>query len=376
MLHYLICSIAALYGLLCFGLIYFWLKLNKSAEINESNNSLKISVIIPVRNEAENIGRLLLDLEKQSIPESAFEILIADDGSTDNTSEIVKNFIAKSKIPIKLITLQEPEKGISPKKRAIIQCIEIAKGDIILCTDGDCQVGPDWIKMHRDIHSSSEVEFVSAPVFLTALENPKGILRKIWYSFQEIEFASLILSGAASIAAGKPNMCSGANISYKKEAFFIVKGFEGNEVLASGDDEFLMHKMAIRNINSVKYLKSQKAIVYTQPLESLKGFYNQRKRWAGKWSFYELNSPKILAIFIFLSNLALILALYTFDLGAIGLKILPEFVFLLMGLKFSKNLDKIIFIPFLQLIYPFYVALFAIVSLKKSKFVWKERELN
>ena len=86
-------------------------------------SSLAITLIIPVRNEAENILNLLTDLEKQSYSKEYFEVLIANDNSTDDTQHIVEVFASQSKLKLHLINLSEKVNNTSPKKRAITECL-------------------------------------------------------------------------------------------------------------------------------------------------------------------------------------------------------------------------------------------------------------
>jgi glycosyltransferase involved in cell wall biosynthesis len=113
-------------------------------------STVKISVIIPVRNEAENIQNLLDDLEKQTYPKDLFEVIIADDSSTDNTLEIVKSFKSKTSNSLIINELSDIERNLSPKKRAINSSIQLAKGELITTTDGDCRVNPKWLETIAD----------------------------------------------------------------------------------------------------------------------------------------------------------------------------------------------------------------------------------
>ncbi len=363
----------AIYGLACVYLTYLWLSIKPSLKANTVD---QISVIIPVKNEENNILNLLNDLSKQSLPHNRIEILIANDNSTDRTASMVREFQQKSSLAIRLIDLPAVKNNASPKKRAIQYCIALATGSIIVATDGDCRVGTDWLASHLAAYSDPKINFVSAPIFFKSTSKNESFFRKIWYAFQEIEFGSLILAGAASIQAKSPNMCSGANLSYRKESFTMVNGFAGNENLASGDDEFLMHKIHVNFPDSVAYLKDKRATVFTEPVASFSGFYHQRKRWASKWTSYQITAPKIVAIFIFLSNFTFLVALFKLSFWGILFKIIPEFIYLLVGLKFMNNLKKVAYIFPLQLIYPFYVIFFGINSLFSTTYFWKNQTLK
>lgn len=352
-----------------------WLVWKNYSPSNTSRHLHKISLIVPVRNEAKNILRLLTDLQNQTLVKKYFEVIIANDDSTDNTAELVETFQSQNSLDLKLVNLPPKAVNTSPKKRAITYCIGEASGSLIVCTDGDCTVSAKWLSTIKAYFEDKDVVFLSAPVFFLDSVS-SNILQRLWTKIQQIEFASLIVSGAVSIKMNFPNMCSGANITYLKSAFLEVNGFEGNEDVASGDDEFLMHKMSKAFPKKVHYLKSKDAIVKTEALHDFKSFYNQRKRWAGKWSKYTLLSPKIMAIFIFSTNAAFVYAFLSFDVQNIGLKILPEFLFLGSLLVFFKKPFLLLFIPLVQIIYPFYVLLFGLVSLKKKPYTWKDRKLS
>ena len=295
-----------------------------------------ITVIIPVRNEAGTIENLLDDLSRQHYRH--FEVIVADDASTDNTLSIVQAYLQTAPFALRPLPLAEV-RSASPKKRAITQSIALATGQLIVTTDGDCRVGPDWLATIATFYEKTGAKLISGPVTFTdgnALSN----------HLQTVEFASLIGSGACTLNLGLPTMCNGANLCYEKQVFAEVGGFSGVDHLASGDDEFLMHKIAARYPGGVRFLKSPQAIVQTEAHQSWRAFYYQRKRWASKWRAYTSYWPPVLAVFVFLSNAAPIVAVAGVPMGflnvntallVIGLKAAPEFLFLRQILVFLQK---------------------------------------
>ncbi len=93
---------------------------------------LKISVIIPVRNEEHNISRLLSDLAKQTY--DVFEIICVDDDSTDRTCEVIKNF------DVEIISSGALPEGWKGKPWACQQGAEHASGDVLLFFDADVRL--------------------------------------------------------------------------------------------------------------------------------------------------------------------------------------------------------------------------------------------
>ncbi len=359
--------------------LVLWFLWSRIPAISPTNNTPppKISVIIPVRNEAQHIGALLKDLNHQTYDPHLFEVWIVDDGSSDNTAYIVDTFIQNSSIPLKIIRLPNNPTLTSPKKRAIQAALTQATGELIVTTDGDCRVGPEWLTSLAACYQSTQAKLISGPVTFT----PEGTLAA---HLQTVEFSSLIGSGAAAIAAGSPSLCNGANLAYEKKAFEEVGGFTGNEHIASGDDEFLMHKIAARYPGSVQFLKDPRAIVRTVPHTSWQGFYRQRKRWASKWKHYKNPVSIALALYVFACNAILIVAL---GLGIFGFlswpqvfvilltKWVPEWFFIGGVLSFLQKPKSLLYIPLVQLIYPFYVTFFGLV-VQKPTYIWKDRRLS
>lgn len=365
------------------GLVMVWLR-NRPYQKQMLNKSLiAISVIIPVRNEAKNIISLLKDLENQTYPKDRFEVIVVDDDSTDNTLSLLRDFLKITSLRLIINPLPLKENNSSPKKRAINTSIQMANGDLIITTDGDCRVGESWLETVAHFQTEKNACLISSPV--TFMNDSDTFTGSVWQKIQTIEFGSLIGSGACAMFIRKPNMCNGANLAYLKSVFEEVGGFSGNENLASGDDEFLMHKIAALYPDKVCFLKSQAVIVETQAHDSFKSFYHQRKRWASKWKHYNNPFTTALAVFIFLANLSLIITagLYLFNkidllnlLIIFSLKFSAELLFLMLVLSFLRRKSLIWHIPFAQIIYPLYVTFFGLVAQGKSEYVWKGRKLQ
>ena len=421
-----------------------------------------ISVIVPVRNEAINIFYLLEDLNRQDYPVQNFEVIIVDDNSEDDTIKIVNEFSKKALFTLRIFALKEEgiaspsqEAGTRPdyippelpggaggigsdmpsgKKKAIETGINYASGELIVTTDGDCRLNPGWLSILQNFYVSKAAKFISAPVSYFTVEHrmyspATGLAMPD--TMQAIEFAGLIVIGATSIAKRSPNMCNGANIAYPKKIFYQVNGFEGNINVASGDDEFLMHKIyahgakriappvetpnldvstggamrsrvtrdSLRHAH-VYFLKNREAMVFTKPAKNLSGFIAQRMRWAGKWAHYADIKVKLLAIFIFSVNFCLMASIifiiinqYCFApptgrveggivqnampyaLCTMLLKVFAEFVFLKTVMKFfSKRFNYLAFV-LIELIHPFYVVFLGCLS-NLGGFWWKGRKVR
>ena len=370
--------IIGIYVIMNLVLSITWMKAQDSTlwgidDIKKKGDLPKFTIIVPVRNEAKNILELLESLEKQTYPKLYFEVIIANDSSNDNTVEIIENFKKNNCINLVINTLNEKIGNTSPKKRAISESIILAKNEIIITTDGDCIVPTDWLLAYANLYQSKPTNFAFGLV--TFKEKTKSIFEH----FQVLEFASLQGVAAASLMLKSPNMCSGANMSYRKSAFEAVNGYEGNEEIASGDDEFLMHKMVKVFPNDVHFLKQKASIVSTNAHQSLKQFTSQRRRWASKWKSYENKWISVLAIYIFVCNLSVYLIPLFFNLQValtlIILKFIAEGIFIGLIIKYLGKLKSSVYLLILQIIYPFYVTFFGLIVQKKG-YIWKERQLK
>lgn len=109
-----------------------------------------VTVVVPAYNEEQRIARCLDGLVNQKTTE-AFEVIVVDNNSTDNTAKIA--FSYKSKLNISVI--KELKKGRGPARAT---GFKHAKGSIIFSTDADCIVPSSWIEEFlKRLHSSSAV---------------------------------------------------------------------------------------------------------------------------------------------------------------------------------------------------------------------------
>jgi cellulose synthase/poly-beta-1,6-N-acetylglucosamine synthase-like glycosyltransferase len=280
-----------LYSLLLF---YYYKGWHKGAEFTTgpvAKDPVFISVVVAARNEEKNIGALLRALEQQTFPTAHFEVIVVDDFSSDATASTA----GANQLQNFAIIQPSVAADYSSKKKAIEAGIARAKGDIIVTTDADCIPTPQWLHVIHGYYSKTDASFVAAPV-------------KFFYNssllqiFQALDF--LILQGitAASAASGFNAMCNGANLSYKKQSFKNVNGFEGIDKVATGDDMLLMHKIAKMEPGKVHYLKSKDAIVSTEPMATWKDLLMQRRRWASKTFLYDDYRLIVVLVFVYVFN--------------------------------------------------------------------------
>ena len=359
-----------LHSLCLLILLVYWRKIKFNKKVNEYNDF--ISVIIACRNEETNIPRIVESFNLQNYLVENFEVIIVDDHSTDNTSRVVAEFINKTHINLKLISL----KDTSGKKAAISEGISTATGDIIIITDADCDRKNSWLRAMLNIHKSEKNDLSFG---LVSFNQSGSFFSKVI----SVEQTSLVGAGAAFWRAGLPVMSNGANMIFNKQKFLNVGGYSGNLHIPSGDDEFLLSKFSSHKLQ-LGFVANDDALIETNPPSGLGELWNQRKRWAGKWKASTSWRLKLVAAAVFFLQVCWLIGLVAFITGKVELayfllgmllKAFFDFIFLKdISARLSK---KLYFLPFmfLEVVYPLYVIFFALIS-NFGEYSWKGRKYS
>lgn len=139
---------------------------------------IALSVVVATRNRASNLRRLLRRLVQQATPPE-FEVVVADNGSLDDTAAVIDGF--RSRLALRYVCVPEPGKG-----RALNAALALAQGEIIVLTDDDVMPQRDWLsEIHRaanDFPSHNvfggriEVDLATVPPWIRRSFNLMGLL--------------------------------------------------------------------------------------------------------------------------------------------------------------------------------------------------------
>ncbi len=140
-----------------------------NSELTGVINPSLVSVIIPARNERENISQCLTSIINQSYKE--LEIVIIDDGSVDGTSKVVKG-IQRRNGRLKLIKNRNLPEGWIGKNYALHLGMKEASGEWLLFLDADTELYPDAISKALSFGLSNNVDMVSF--------SPEQVLSGFW----------------------------------------------------------------------------------------------------------------------------------------------------------------------------------------------------
>lgn len=367
----IIISITVLYLVLIGSFSYGFnnIKLFKNEDVVAKT---KFSVIIPFRNEAEKLPALLHSISALNYPKELYELIFVDDASDDDSNRHVIRFQEQSKIDLKVIS--NNRKTNSPKKDAITSAIAIAKHDWIVTTDADCVLPKFWLDCFDAYIQKHQPELIVAPV---TYSEPKNFIER----FQLLDVLSLQAATVGGFGINQPFLCNGANLAYKKSVFQSLQGFEGNAHIASGDDIFLLEKVIKKDKKNAHYLKSNHAIVTTQPQPDFESLIAQRVRWASKTSAYQNLFGKLTGILILLMNAMIMCLVVMAILNLISYKIvlyillIKFYIDLLLIYKSAQFFEQKsvlkTYIPsfFIYPIFTVYVAFLSVFS----EYKWKSR---
>jgi cellulose synthase/poly-beta-1,6-N-acetylglucosamine synthase-like glycosyltransferase len=346
-------------------------QLNQVEALSPAQSSTQFTVIIPARNEAANIKACVDSIIAQDYPKDAFEIIVIDDFSEDDTAFIVQS-LSQQFSQVRLLQLADHCKEgetLAYKKKAIEIAVSLAKGDWILTTDADCIVPKKWLLLYNAYIQQHQPCFVAAPVMFI---KTSGVLNQ----FQVLDFLALQGITAAAVGAGKHSMSNGANLGFEKTAFIAVGGYQGVDHIASGDDMFLMHKMKQTLHKPVGYLFHPDVIVLTAAMDTWKGFIMQRIRWASKARYYDDRSITMVLTLVYLFNLSFVcLALmgsWSSLIIALGFKTFFELFFLDPVARFFKLQPELRYFVFYQPIHIVYNIAAGLFGQLKT-YSWKGR---
>ncbi|WP_264535990.1 glycosyltransferase family 2 protein [Flavobacterium sp. N1736] len=350
------------------GLLIYGFTRIKKYQKTDLKPQTSFTIIVPFRNEKENLPNLLNSFSKLNYPTDLFEMILVDDNSNE------KFHISHAAFHISQIN--NIRSSNSPKKDAITTAMQHVKTNWVITTDADCIMPENWLLTFDNYIQQNNVSMLAGAVSYKC-EN------SFLHHFQQLDLTSLQGATIGSFGVKKAFMCNGANFAYKKLLFEKLNGFEDNNKIASGDDVFLLQKAANLFPDEVHYLKAKDAIVITKPTENWKSLFHQRVRWAAKTSSYQSNFGKFLGLTVFFGNLSFIIAFVFLLFGFwswqllivyVAIKFFIDFILLYKTNQILTE-TRLRYLVLSSLFYPFFSTTVALYSLFGS-YEWKDRRFE
>jgi glycosyltransferase involved in cell wall biosynthesis len=198
-----------------------------------------LSVIIPTRNRARLLRSALQSLLKQTLPADEFEVLVVDNGSSDDTREVVDGLLGQ---PCEVRYLFDPTPGLHVGRHL---GLKEARGDVLVYADDDIEATPTWLEAIRDCFRVPGVALVGGNNYPKFEGPPPSWLQKLWQvpSFGGQAITSLsVLELPAGQRPLSPYLVWGCNFSIRKQVLLDAGGFHPDgmpeeEIRFRGDGE-------------------------------------------------------------------------------------------------------------------------------------------
>ncbi len=226
------------------------------------------TVVVPAHNEQETILRNVTSILKSDYPMNKVQIVVVDDGSTDDTKNILNKFRRENNVKNLVLVFQKNQ----GKARALNNGIKkYAKGKLVMCLDGDSFIAPDALrnaaKYFRDDRVkalASNVRIIETGTFLNLVQRFEYLIcyqMKKAQTFFNVEY---IIGGIGS--------------TFRRDMLEKINYYDGDTIT---EDIDLTMKILQNGNKENRVIYGSDVISYTESVLSIKDLTKQRFRW--KW---------------------------------------------------------------------------------------------
>ena len=329
-----------------------------------SGSAPYVSVVVAARNEEENLPDCLKSLADQTYPVDNYEIIVANDNSTDETALVCERFSGILPHFVSFMATENPR--LPGKPNALAQAIDRAKGEVVMITDADCIVPPTWIEYTAKRYSP-DVGLVGG----ITLQNGDSAFS----GMQSLDWAYILGVASAAAALGHPLGSIGNNLSFRKKAYEEVGGYHKIKFSVTEDYSLVQ---AILGTKKWRYLYpiDERVLVESRACPTLRSVVRQKHRW-GKggldmkfWGF-------VIMVVGFSMHAALLWQFLSLNLALAGsvllVKMIADYFFLYRVLAKLKKTDELKYFYWFELYYTLYVLALPFLVFFGGKVLWKGR---
>jgi 1,2-diacylglycerol 3-beta-glucosyltransferase len=254
----------------CYNLFLCILSFKKQDKPREFENPPMVSILIPAHNEEHTIERCVRSLSKMDYHHHGkknFEIIVINDGSTDNTGKVLENL--KSDVECLRIVTRRPPRSGKGKGYVLNDGVKVAQGEAIAVFDADSRVDSDFLKKIIPYLNEDDVVGVQSRVRMYNKD------RNLLTSMQEAEFAIFgnVILRSRDIMGKNGFLGGNGQITTRK----VMEEIEGWDGFAVTEDLNLSIKLMLKGYK-IRYCGE--AEVWQEAVPFWKPFFRQRVRWA------------------------------------------------------------------------------------------------
>lgn len=261
-----------LIGFLILQDFFLWILLKsnfKSYKGNMEGDWPDISILIPCRNEENNLPSCLKALEELDYPKEKLQVVFGNDQSTDQTYSILHHWVEKRPWATVIKIDSGDLRKMNGKANALSQMVKETKCEVLLFTDADCQVPVYWAKKMVEGWRTSGADLV------TGITNVKGSV--LFEKMQAMDW--WLTLGMVKVVDDLDFSLTamGNNMLISKKAYFEVGGFEG--IPFSLTEDFEIGRQILKKGFRGIHLVSEDNLVKTNGQDNFTALLRQRKRW-------------------------------------------------------------------------------------------------
>lgn len=254
----------------CYNIFLCIISLKKQEKPTEFDNPPMVSIMIPAHNEEHTIERCVISLSEMdyySHGEKNFEIIVINDGSTDNTGKVLENL--KNKVDCLRIVTRRPPRSGKGKGYVLNDGVKMARGEAIAVFDADSRVDSDFLKKIIPYLNEDNVVGVQSRVRMYNKD------RNLLTAMQEAEFAIFgnVILRSRDIMGKNGFLGGNGQITTRK----VMEEIEGWDGFAVTEDLNLSIKLMIKGYK-IRYCGE--AEVWQEAVPFWRPFFRQRVRWA------------------------------------------------------------------------------------------------
>lgn len=258
---------------------------------------IKLSVIIPTRNRAKLLAKTLLSIEQQTMLKEEFEVVVIDNGSTDETPGVVAEFSRRMNVQ----SIHEPQPGLHVGRHSGLRA---AKAHELVFIDDDIEANPIWLQTISNVFLSNENIALVGGKNLPNYETPPPFwILELWNkrnSYGHILEDLSVLDFGDNEREISPYHVFGCNFSVRKEIIlkaggFHPDGFPFDNIRYRGDGETHISDF-VRDSNLIAYYHPGASVKHWVPTDRMTEEYFCKRRYMQGISaaYSQLRSGKML----------------------------------------------------------------------------------
>ena len=242
---------------------YHWID-SRRRRIQPDASSL-VTVMVPAWNEEVGVVKTLRSVLENDYP--SLELIVINDGSTDGTDEVIKQFIGSYQSPegydreIRYLSLEN-----GGKAKAMNEGLLYAQGEYVVTVDADSVMDKCAVSKLISRFTDPNVGAVAGNVIVANRARPIGVL-------QQLEYLYGFFFKRADALFNSVYIIGGAAAAYRKDLLLQLNGFDHKTIT----EDIEMSTRILGHGYKTRYAAD--AVVYTEGPSDLKGLCNQRLRW-------------------------------------------------------------------------------------------------